>query len=90
MDEPLWIPTPKQVEVAKITELRHLVNQSWGLDLADSTALWQFSVDKRQKFWRTVIEFCDLKAESWGERDVINADSEFSQWRDRDRMWMSR
>ena len=75
MDEPLWIPTPKQVEVAKITELRHLVNQSWGLDLADSTALWQFSVDKRQKFWRTVIEFCDLKAESWGERDVINADS---------------
>ena len=22
--------------------------------------------------------------------DIINADSEFSQWRDRDRMWMSR
>ena len=22
--------------------------------------------------------------------DIINADSEYSQWRDRDRMWMSR
>ena len=22
--------------------------------------------------------------------DIINADSDFSQWRDRDRMWMNR
>lgn len=74
MTEPLWTPTPEQIDAAKITELRRLVNERWQLDLPDSTALWQFSVDERGKFWRTIIDFCDLRAETWGERDVVDAD----------------
>ena len=57
MNEPLWTPTPEQIETAKITELRRAVIAQWQVDLPDSTALWRFSVDQREKFWRTVIEF---------------------------------
>ena len=74
MTEPLWTPTPEQIETAKITELRRAVTAQWQVDLPDSTALWQFSVDEREKFWRTIIDFCDLKAGTWGERDSVDAD----------------
>ena len=74
MAEPLWSPTPKQVESAKITKLRFLVNDEWGLSLGDSKALWEFSINEREKFWRTIIKFCDLKAETWGACDAIDVD----------------
>lgn len=74
MTEPLWTPTPERTAAAKITELRRLVNGRWRLGLPDSAALWRFSVDEREKFWRAIIDFCDLKAETWGRRDVIGAD----------------
>ena len=74
MTEPLWTPTPEQIETAKITELRRAVNAQWQVDLPDSTALWRFSVDEREKFWRTIIDFCDLKAGTWGEKDSVDAD----------------
>ena len=74
MIEPLWTPTPEQIETAKITELRRAVSAQWQVDLLDSTALWQFSVDEREKFWRTIIEFCELKGETWGEQDSVDVD----------------
>ena len=74
MTEPLWTPTPEQIETAKITELRRAVTAQWQVDLPDSTALWRFSVDEREKFWRTIIDFCDLKAGTWGEQDSVDAD----------------
>ena len=74
MIEPLWTPTPEQIETAKITELRRAVSAQWQVDLLDSTALWQFSVDEREKFWRTIIDFCDLKSETWGEQDSVDVD----------------
>ena len=74
MTEPLWTPTREQIETAKITELRRAVTAQWQVDLPDSTALWRFSVDEREKFWRTIIDFCDLKAGTWGERDSVDAD----------------
>ena len=74
MIEPLWTPTPAQIETAKITELRRAVSAQWQVDLLDSTALWRFSVDEREKFWRTIIEFCDLKGETWGEQDSVDVD----------------
>ena len=74
MIEPLWTPTPEQIETAKITELRRAVSAQWQGDLLDSTALWRFSVDEREKFWRTIIDFCDLKSETWGEQDSVDVD----------------
>ena len=74
MTKPLWTPTPEQIETAKITELRRAVTAQWQVDLPDSTALWRFSVDEREKFWRTIIDFCDLKARTWGEQDSVDVD----------------
>ncbi len=74
MTEPLWTPTPEQIETAKITELRRAVTSQWQVDLPDSTALWRFSVDEREKFWRTIIDFCDLKARTWGEQASVDVD----------------
>ena len=60
MIEPLlWtLKTPEQIETAKITELRRAVSAQWQVDLLDPTALWRFSVDEREKFLRTIIDFC--------------------------------
>ena len=74
MTEPLWRPREDAIAAAKITQLRDAVNQRWGTELADSTQLWRFSVDEREKFWRSVIDFADLKAETWGERELVDGD----------------
>ena len=74
MSEPLWAPSAEQIADAKITALLGAVNDRWGQTLPDSTALWQFSVDEREKFWLSVIDFCDLKAETWGETVLADGD----------------
>jgi len=74
MTTPLWTPSAEQIESARITALRRAVNERWGTDLADSTALWRFSVEEREKFWPSVIDFAGLKAETWGETVLVDAD----------------
>jgi len=72
--EPLWTPSAEQIEAAKITELRLAVNTRHGTDLADSTALWEFSIHEPEKFWPAAIAFAGLKAETWGNTVVVDAD----------------
>ena len=74
MNQPLWTPTAEQIGNAEITKLLGTVNDRWGLSLADSTALWRFSIDEREKFWLSVIQFAGLKAETWGETVLVDGD----------------
>ncbi len=74
MSGPLWTPSEDRIENANITALRRAVMNRWSVELTDSRALWRFSNDEREKFWTSVIEFADLKAETWGERALVDGD----------------
>jgi acetoacetyl-CoA synthetase len=74
MSAPLWSPTDAQIASANITKLRVAVNEQWSVQLADSHALWTFSVEEREKFWTSVKDFAGFVAETWGERVLVDGD----------------
>jgi acetoacetyl-CoA synthetase len=74
MSGPLWTPSPERIAAANITRFLDRVNAEWSANLADTRALWRFSVDEPEKFWTSVRDFGELKAETWGERVLADGD----------------
>ncbi|MFQ5764202.1 MAG: acetoacetate--CoA ligase [Rhodospirillales bacterium] len=78
MPEPLWQPTEDQIRRTHMWAFMAQVRERWGVDVPDTGALHAFSVAEPGKFWRSVIDFAQIKAETWGpeggERALIDGD----------------
>ncbi len=61
MSEPLWAPGRERIERAQVTAFRHRAAAVSGRDLPDYDALWAWSVDEIEAFWKLV----------WDELDVV-------------------
>ena len=72
--KPLWTPTAAYAEGSRINAFRKHVETQWGLELADTKELWQFSVTELEKFWVSVWDFMEIKAETRGGRVLIDGD----------------
>jgi acetoacetyl-CoA synthetase len=57
VSELLWEPTPEQIAAATLTRFQ----QGLGFDSYD--ALWRWSVENVEEFWRKLVEFCDVRFE---------------------------
>ena len=68
----LWRPGPARIEGANTTRFIAAVNGRWGTELADTGDLYRFSVDEMEKFWLSVREEFGLKAQTWGERVLVD------------------
>ena len=60
--QPLWQPSPEAIAATQMDQFRRLVNEQFGLDLADYSDLYQWSVDQREDFWRTLWDFGEVIA----------------------------
>ena len=74
MSEPLWTPSEERIANANVTKFRKAVEQQWSVDIPDSNALVQFSVDEREKFWDSLKGFARFTAKTWGDRVLVNGD----------------
>jgi acetoacetyl-CoA synthetase len=74
MDQPLWRPSPARIAQANATAFIALVKRAWGADCADFPALWQWSVDNRDKFWVSLWDFAGVIAETRGECVLVDGD----------------
>ena len=72
---PLWQPAPETLARANASAFLRLANERFGLDCRDYHALWQWSIDERDRFWRLVWDFCGVIASRVGERTVVDADA---------------
>ncbi len=63
MAAPLWTPTPQRVADANITAFARRVESRHGVQLRDYEALWRWSIDRPEAFWREV----------WDDAGVIGA-----------------
>ncbi len=63
MAAPLWTPTPQRVADANITAFARRVEARHGVQLRDYEALWRWSIDRPEAFWREV----------WDDAGVIGA-----------------
>jgi acetoacetyl-CoA synthetase len=74
MTAPLWTPSAERIAAANITRFRAAAEHRWSVALPDSRALWRFSVNEREKFWTSIVEFAGLKAETWGDTVLVDGD----------------
>ncbi len=66
MAEPLWQPSEDRILDANLTRFREQVNSDWNVTATDFAALYEFSVNEREMFWRSVKDFTGAIAETWG------------------------
>ena len=74
MAEMLWHPSAERIADANITAFRQAVENQWSVNLPDFTALHEYSLNEMEKFWLSVRDFCDVRAECWGDRVLIDSD----------------
>jgi len=74
MNKPLWTPPQDYAENSTINRFRLFVNQRLGLDLGDTTALHDFSVTDRERFWPALRDFTGVTGSHWGEKVLVNGD----------------
>lgn len=60
-DEVLWKPDQKTVDSAQVTRYQHWLAETRGLVFDDYPALWQWSVDNLDEFWRSIWEYYDIQ-----------------------------
>ncbi|HUS25023.1 MAG TPA: acetoacetate--CoA ligase [Candidatus Binatia bacterium] len=58
MTTPLWTPSPERVAAANLTRFA----QPLGFAPGQDEALWRWSVERREEFWRAVWQFCGVQA----------------------------
>ncbi|MGI8506731.1 MAG: acetoacetate--CoA ligase [Solirubrobacteraceae bacterium] len=57
----LWEPSPERVERATITRYAAWLERTRGLRLEDYEALWRWSVQDLEAFWRSIAEFFEVR-----------------------------
>ena len=72
--QPLWQPSPEAITATQMDQFRRLVNEQFGLNLADYDDLRQWSVDSREDFWRTLWDFGEVIAAERGDQ-VLGSDA---------------
>ncbi len=70
----LWTPARERARDANIVRFKDRMARAWGVELPDTDALYEFSIAEREKFWRGVCDFAGLKAQTWGERVLVDGD----------------
>lgn len=70
----VWCPSPEAADGTGMAAFRRFVNAEHGLGLADTDALWCWSVDEIGPFWRTLWRFCDVIGDGPGAVDMVDGD----------------
>jgi acetoacetyl-CoA synthetase len=66
---PLWRPSPELVERSRMTEFMRWLAAERGLRFDDYEALWRWSVDDLEGFWRAIWDFFEVQAD--GDPDTV-------------------
>jgi acetoacetyl-CoA synthetase len=73
MNAPLWEPSPERVARANLTSFAARAGAKHGVTLPDYTALYHWSVENSEAFWREVWSEAKLIGEP-GKRTLVDAD----------------
>ncbi|MFQ5935217.1 MAG: acetoacetate--CoA ligase [Acidiferrobacterales bacterium] len=74
MATPLWKPSEERIKRANITAFIDAVRDQWAVTIPDYPALYQWSVDEPEKFWRSVWSFADVRAAHAGDAVLEDGD----------------
>ena len=70
----LWQPSKERIARSNISAFIKLVNKRWQAGVADSNALYDWSISQPEQFWTSVWDFCEVIAQTRGERVLVDGD----------------
>jgi acetoacetyl-CoA synthetase len=71
--EPLWTPSAERIARARITDFAGRVAQAGGPRTPGYAALWQWSVEHKEAFWRALWDFAGVIGNP-GRRALVDGD----------------
>ncbi len=74
MPQPMWTPSQERVAGSNLEQFRQQVERRWDVEVPDYDALWRWSTDEVEKFWRTVWDFCGVIGDGPGEPGLVDGD----------------
>ncbi|MFN7195502.1 MAG: acetyl-coenzyme A synthetase N-terminal domain-containing protein, partial [bacterium] len=72
--ECLWTPSAERRAAANLSAFAAAAGESAGRRFADYDALWRWSIEDREGFWRAVWRFCGVVGDGPGARGIVDAD----------------
>ena len=66
MAQPLWRPSEERIRASNLARFMAGVEERWDTDIGDYAALYRFSINEMEKFWRSVTDFAGIIGDgSW-------------------------
>lgn len=62
MSKLLWKPSEKRIRSSNMYRFMHVINNKYGLNLADYDSLYQWSIENIPDFWESMWKFGEIKA----------------------------
>ena len=78
--ELLWEPSAELVERSRLTEFTRWLRAERGLELDDYDALWRWSVDDLDGFWRAIWDFFEVRADGDPEPVLASREMPGARW----------
>ena len=66
----LWEPSKDRIEDSNIVSFIQFVEKQYDCKINGFNALYEFSINQKEKFWSSLIEFSGLVAQTWGTRII--------------------
>lgn len=80
MTTPLWTPPDERVAQANLTAFTRVVSHDWDKKISDYAALYDWSIEEPERFWRSVWTFADIIAERQGDVVLQGTAMPGAQW----------
>ncbi len=71
---PLWTPSPERKAASNLARFAREVGGQQGLDFTGYAALWRWSIENREAFWRAVWNFGGVIGDGPGPRGIVDDD----------------
>ena len=72
--EPLWQPNDDRIVGSNLHRFMATVADQTGLKIDDYRVLHNWSITDPSSFWRHLVDFSNLRASTWGERELVDGE----------------
>ncbi|MGJ8557665.1 MAG: acetoacetate--CoA ligase [Sulfitobacter geojensis] len=76
----LWTPTPERYNASTMAQFERLVGDTRGLTFEDYNAMWRWSVDDLEGFWKAIWDFFDVRASVQPEKLLVKRQMPDMEW----------
>lgn len=78
--DPIWAPTPEQIEAARMTHYMAWLGDTRALEIRNYADLHAWSIDRLEDFWASLFDYFEIESSRDYETVLITRDMPGAQW----------